>query len=292
MSYVILDLEWNSAYSRQEHRFVNEIIEFGAVKVDDSFCEAGCFEELIAPKIGKKLSGKVKQLTHLTLEDLADGGDFLSVAKAFGEFAGDSVVMTWGTSDIHALIDNFLFYTKKRNIPFLTAYCDLQEYCEKAIGEYDEGNQIGLGSFAEKIGVSFSEEEQHRAAADAVLSLKCLRKVMDGYPLDGCVLKADCEEFYDRMLFRNHFVTDLSSPDIDREQMKFHCDVCGARARRLKKWKLRNKSFCADFYCKSCDRTFTGRISFKKRYDGIKINKRQAVREQQPEREENKEKKQ
>ena len=48
MSYVILDLEWNSAYSRQEHRFVNEIIEFGAVKVDDSFCEAGCFAELIA----------------------------------------------------------------------------------------------------------------------------------------------------------------------------------------------------------------------------------------------------
>ena len=62
MSYVILDLEWNSAYSRQEHRFVNEIIEFGTVKVDDSFCEAGCFEELIAPKIGKKLSGKVQMV--------------------------------------------------------------------------------------------------------------------------------------------------------------------------------------------------------------------------------------
>ena len=35
MSYVILDLEWNSAYSYKLKRFVNEIIEFGAVRLDD-----------------------------------------------------------------------------------------------------------------------------------------------------------------------------------------------------------------------------------------------------------------
>ena len=33
MDYVILDLEWNTAYSKSAHKFVNEIIEFGAVKV-------------------------------------------------------------------------------------------------------------------------------------------------------------------------------------------------------------------------------------------------------------------
>ena len=37
MSYVILDLEWNGSYSKTAHRFVNEIIEFGAVKTDDEF---------------------------------------------------------------------------------------------------------------------------------------------------------------------------------------------------------------------------------------------------------------
>ena len=37
MDYVILDLEWNTAYSKSAHKFVNEIIEFGAVKVDGDF---------------------------------------------------------------------------------------------------------------------------------------------------------------------------------------------------------------------------------------------------------------
>ena len=35
MNIVILDLEWNGAYSRRLHGFINEIIEFGAVKLDE-----------------------------------------------------------------------------------------------------------------------------------------------------------------------------------------------------------------------------------------------------------------
>ena len=279
MDFVILDLEWNTAYSKTAHGFVNEIIEFGAVKTDSDLNEIASFERLITPQIGKKLSGRVKQLTHLTNEDLAGGGDFLSVAQAFESFAGDSVVMTWGTSDIHTLIENFRYFTGSERIPFLKAYCDLQEYCERAIDRFDEGCQIGLGNFADIIGVTFSEEEQHRAAADAYLSLKCLKKVFGGYPLEKCVLKADCDEFYERMLFKNHFLTDLSDPEIDRKQMKFDCERCGKPMRRVKKWRLRNKSFTADFCCKSCGKSFTGKVSFKKRFDGVVVNKRLAVKE-------------
>ena len=286
MNYVILDLEWNSAYSKSAHRFVNEIIEFGAVKLDAGFNEIDSFSRLITPRVGKKLSGRVRQLTKLTNEDLAGGEDFFTVTDAFTQFLGDSVLMTWGTSDIHSLIDNYLYYTNSRTIPFLTRYCDLQEYCEKAIGEFDEGNQIGLGHFAEKIGVDFSEEEQHRAAADAYLSLKILRRVMNRYPLESCILQADCEEFYDRMLFKNFFITDLRSPEIDRAQMKFSCDQCGKQARRVKRWKLHNKNFNADFYCKNCGRRFSGRISFKRRYDGVKVNKRIVEKPEQSEKQE------
>ena len=37
MNYIILDLEWNGSYSKSERKFINEIIEFGAVKVDNDF---------------------------------------------------------------------------------------------------------------------------------------------------------------------------------------------------------------------------------------------------------------
>ena len=72
------------------------------------------------------------------------------------------------------------------------------------------------------------------------------------------------------MLFKNFFITDIASPEIDREQLKFFCEQCGNQAKRVKRWKLHNKNFNADFYCKSCDTRFTGRVSFKKRYDGVK----------------------
>ena len=274
MKYIILDLERNIGYSKSAHRFVNEIIEFGAVKVDDSFQVVDEFSRLIAPRVKKRLSGRVKELTHLTNEDVADGADFLSVSRAFTEFVGDGAVMTWGTTDIHTLMENYLLYTNDNHIPFLHRYCDLQEYCEKAIDRYDEGNQIGLGRFAEIIGVEFSEEEQHRATADAYLSLKCLRHVLGGYPLESCLLQADCEAFYDRIQFKNYFITDLSSPDVDRAQLKFRCESCGKQARRMKKWRLRNKSFNADFYCQACDRRFSARVSFKKRYDGVKVTRK------------------
>ena len=55
MSYVILDLEWNGSYSNKEHRYVNEIIEFGAIKTDENFNITDRFEMLVTPQIGKKL---------------------------------------------------------------------------------------------------------------------------------------------------------------------------------------------------------------------------------------------
>lgn len=276
MSYVILDLEWNSSYSKTAQRFVNEIIEFGAVKTDDSFQIVDTFSVLIAPKIGKKLTGRVKQLTKITNEELAeDGVAFPEAAERFAAFLGDGVLMTWGTSDIHALIDNYRYYhDDDGHIPFLTRYCDIQEYCEKAMNRFDEGCQIGLGVCAEMLGVSFSEEEQHRASSDAALSLKCMQKFVDTVPVEDFIMQADCQEFYDRLLFKNYFITDLHSPEVDKNQLRFRCDQCGSYARRVKRWRLRNKSFTADFVCKSCGNRFTGRISFKQKYDEVKINKR------------------
>ena len=72
-----------------------------------------------------------------------DGDTFLNVTREFTEFLGDSVMMTWGTTDLFTLMENYRYYKHDGHIPFLSRYCDAQEYCEKAMGRYDEGNQIG-----------------------------------------------------------------------------------------------------------------------------------------------------
>ena len=35
MAYVVFDLEWNSGYCKKTKGFINEIIELGAVKLDE-----------------------------------------------------------------------------------------------------------------------------------------------------------------------------------------------------------------------------------------------------------------
>lgn len=275
MSYVILDLEWNGSYSKAVHKFVNEIIEFGALKLDENLNVTDSFSILVAPKIGKKMNTRVKALTKINFDELKDKGvGFMEASRRFAEFLGDGVLMTWGTSDLFTLMENYSFYTKDYHIPFLTSYCDLQEYCERAMGIYDEGNQIGLGACAERLGIDFSEEEQHRADADAYLSLECMKRTFDAYPVGSCILNARGEEFYERLTFKNYFITSLNDDAVDKNELRFCCDRCGKPAKRQKKWKMHNKHFTTEFYCKSCRRKFIGRISFKQKYDSVAVNKR------------------
>ena len=70
LNYIILDLEWNNAYSYAKKGFMNEIIEIGAIKLNDRFDVVDTFKQLIKPKITKKLSSRCKNITNITNEQL------------------------------------------------------------------------------------------------------------------------------------------------------------------------------------------------------------------------------
>lgn len=274
MSYVILDLEWNASYSKMLHKFVNEIIEFGAVKTDDEFNIIDTFSVMVVPKIGKRLSPKVKQLTKISYSELkANGIPFMEAVDRFTDFAVDSVIVTWSTSDVHALIENYSYYTNDFHLPFLSRYCNVQEFCEACLNINDSSSQLGLSVCAEMLNIEFEEDEQHRAFADAELSLKCLKKLSQKRSVSDFVYDASKEEFYKRMMFKNHFVTNIDSDDVDKSQMYFECLSCGRLTKRLTKWKVHNKAFTADFLCDNCAKKFLGRVTFKKKYDGVVVRK-------------------
>lgn len=58
MYYIIMDLEWNNSYMKSAQRFVNEIIEVGAVKLDENLNTVSTFSEIIKPVLSKKTSFK------------------------------------------------------------------------------------------------------------------------------------------------------------------------------------------------------------------------------------------
>ena len=177
-----------------------------------------------------------------------------------------------GTSDILTLIENYRYFCGDRRIPFLKYYVDLQAYCERCLS-YDRTKQIGLTTAAQLLEIDETGLDHHRALDDSMLSMRCLQKLYDPDKLRPFLQNAETEEFYNRMEFRTVTVCDLNHPQIKPSDLAFSCDLCGRRARRLRKWQLRNKSFRAPFYCRYCDHHFYGRVQFKLKYDGMVVKK-------------------
>ncbi len=270
-TYVILDLEWNGTYSRRIKGFINEIIEFGAVKVDELLNILDTYEALVRPQVGKKISGKICTLTSITNEELEGGLQFMQVTSRFRKWMGGAVLLTWGTSDILTLIENCRYFCGNQRIPFLDKYIDLQAYCQQMLNA-EPGRQLGLTTAAELLGISGDDFDHHRALGDSLLSLRCLQRVYDPLRLSAMEQTAD-DEFYRRMTFKTMILCDLNSPLIRPGDMVFHCADCGRPAQRVGDWQLKNKSYRAIFTCRSCHSSFYGRVQFKLKYEGLMVKK-------------------
>lgn len=272
MDFVILDLEWNGTYSRRLKGFMNEIIEFGAVKVNEDLKILDTFSALVRPQVGKKLSGKIKSLTNLTNEELACGLQFMQVISRFNKWMGKAVLMTWGTADILALTENCKYFCGNERVPFLKKYVNLQSYCEDRL-HYDVNKRMGLSTSAQLLGIDEQSFEHHRALDDSMLSLRCLQALYDKEAMKPFIQNADEKVFYDKILFKTVVVCDLSNPLIKRTDLMFNCEFCGRRAHRESDWVLKNKSYRASFLCRNCRTRFYGRVQFKLKFDGLVVKK-------------------
>ena len=275
MSFVILDLEWNAAFSKKRKKHINEIFEIGAVKIDDNRNIIGKFSALIRPSIGKFMNPYVKKLTNLTFEDLKDAEyTYQSAIREFADFLGDSILMTWSTSDLLALLENQNYFTGSDKLSFLTRYCDLQSYCEHILGVGSASRQLGLGTCAELCLINTESMEQHRALADAELSYMCFRKLYKKSVYDEFVEDAADDEFYKKLTFKSKHITDLKNPLVDRSQMFFDCPDCGVRCVQKSKWNVKSRSFKAFFVCPECKKDFAGQVFVKQKYEGIVFTKK------------------
>lgn len=275
MNLVILDLEWNAAFSNKINGFINEIIEFGAVKCDENLNVIDTFSSFVKLEVGKKLNSVVRDLTKIKEEDLEDAKPFMQVVGRFRRWSGkDTILMTWGITDIQTLIENCRYFGGSEKIPFLTKYVDAQKYCEKEMGFNPNGEQLGLNHAAEILNVDISELKHHRALGDSYITLKILKEVYNKDRLEA--FADDClnPEFYKRMTFRTSFIVEMNHPEVKKQLNGFRCERCGNYAQQLTKWSVRNKKFMANFRCRGCGYSFTGRVQLKQKYEGITVTKK------------------
>ena len=248
------------------------MIEFGAVKCGDDLEQKETFSGFVKPQVTKHISALVSDLTSITDETLTDGMTFMQAVSKFRKWAGDSLILTWGPADILALIENCRYFSGSGEVPFLSSYCDLQQYAQGQL-ELKETGQLGLSKAAELLGLDVSGMEHHHALDDSLMALEILRKIYQKDALRRLVSVCD-EEFYRRITFKTTYICDLNDPQVQKNHLRFACPKCGGESRRTTRWSLKNRGFRAEFRCKSCGHEFAGRLTIKQKYEGLTVNKK------------------
>ena len=112
MCCIVLDLEWNQPFSMRSMittpvRLHGEIIQIGAVKLNEQLEIVDTFKVMVKPKYYPYMHRKISRLTQISNADLAYGFPF---KQAFAYFTAwcpeDAVFLTWGNEDFKVLHSN------------------------------------------------------------------------------------------------------------------------------------------------------------------------------------------
>lgn len=170
MKYIVFDMEWNQTRG-PEHRLSDgrllsgEIIEIGAVKLNERFAPVGTFKTYVKPVYYKKIHSRIKELTGITNDILKDAPEFPEAFESFMEFCGpDFATVTWGESDIPVLKEN-LSANEMEKWEYVNY--DLQTIFLKQTGS--SAQNIALESAAYECEIEFTEQ-LHDALIDAAIT--------------------------------------------------------------------------------------------------------------------------
>ncbi len=183
MNYIIFDLEFNQGYNftKEAKTVINpkcpfEVIQIGAVKLNDNFETVDTLDVLVKPEIYTELNPFVKGITGLTIEDLDRGKPFKEMYKEFIEFikTDRSVLCVWGVADIKELFRN-IEYHELDTTPVPTEYINIQSYASKELN-CQKGINIGLGNASQLLSIPI-ENNLHNAFNDAYYTAEVFKKI-------------------------------------------------------------------------------------------------------------------
>ena len=277
MNYILMDLEWNDAYCKKLNGFVNEIVEIGAVKLDENFNEIDRFSQIVRSAITKRLSTRFKELTGITNEQMQEGIPFGEALEKYKKWAReDTITLTWSNSDLHTLYHNCVNFIGDYKAAEIGRYVDLQKYfqCELSLAGKNQKNQISLANAAILFDISFENETLHRALDDSYIAAAILRKCYVKERFQIFIINTSDDNFYKRMMYKQHYIQDMSEPSINKEQLYINCPKCKNKARRNSSWRLKKPWFHASFFCDQCDLRFKAAVALKKLYDRVEVKKR------------------
>ena len=113
MNYIVFDLEWNQSpngHAGEHPALPFEIIEIGAIRLNENYEITGEFRRLIKPKIYTRIHKYIRDILNYDEKVLRNEGvSFKEACSVFLEWCEEDsddgyAFCTWGSSDLHTLL--------------------------------------------------------------------------------------------------------------------------------------------------------------------------------------------
>ena len=251
MNYIVLDLEWNQCPDGKEYADAAlpfEIIEIGAVKLDQDLRMVDEFHEIIKPQVYKWIHAKTREVIHLNYKNLENGKSFSAAVQDFLVWCGDDYCFcTWGTQDLMELQKNMNYYQILDMLPGPIRYYDIQKLF--SIAYEDRSSRRSLEYAIECLKIE-KKYQFHRALSDACYAAEILRKIEDPqvFLYDSIDVYQYPKNRKQEILIKYPTYDKFVSKDFpckekairDREVNSTRCPVCGMPAKRKIRWFTTN----------------------------------------------------
>ncbi len=178
MNYIVFDLEWNQPEKKDitEETGLNfEILEIGAVKLNEEKRIISKYQALIHPQVYQMINWRIRKMLDLKPGELEHGKPFPEACEKFLTWCGeDAVFCTWGSQDLSELQRNMSYYHMTPLSDKPLRYLNVQKLYGVLIGEENKG--MSLEAAVEKEHVT-KDVPFHRAYSDAYYTSKILRLI-------------------------------------------------------------------------------------------------------------------
>lgn len=180
MVHIVIDLEMNPVKRslKEVRKFIlDEVIEFGAVKLDENYKQIDEFQCYVKPEFSE-ITAHITRLTGITNETVADKNTFEIEFQKFFEWIGgwDMKIYSWSPSDIKQLKNECAYKLPNFDVVRLERqWIDIQKEFDDRIGLH---NSLSLKYAVGAMNRNF-EGTAHTALADATNTAAILTLMQD-----------------------------------------------------------------------------------------------------------------
>ena len=180
MKHVVVDLEMNPVsreFREVRRKLKEEVIEIGAVRLDETFQQEAEFQCYVKPEYGP-IKKHITSLTGITQAMVADKKTYAACFQDFVDWVGEeeTKIYSWSMSDIKQLRSECRYKLPDFDIGWLNArWVDLQQEFDDRLGLHNSlALKHALGAMDHKF-----EGTQHTALADAINTSAILTLMQD-----------------------------------------------------------------------------------------------------------------